>query len=89
MVPPYVTDIEADRRRPSPEKLARIAEVLGLPLEELEALDPRLTPKVREWMEDRPAVSRLLRKLQGTPDPDALLERIEQMVEDEKAKGDG
>jgi transcriptional regulator with XRE-family HTH domain len=81
--PPFVTDIEADRRRPSPEVLARIAEVLDLSLGELEALDPRITPEVKEWMNEEPRVSSLLRRLRDDPDRDELLRRIEQVVDRE------
>jgi transcriptional regulator with XRE-family HTH domain len=83
VVPPFITDIEADRRRPSPEVLARIAGVLDVPLAELEALDPRLPPEVKEWMAEEPRVGRLLRQLREAPDPDSLLERMERVVEDE------
>lgn len=78
--PPYVTDIEANRRRPGPEVLGRISERLGIPLGELQALDPRISPGVKEWMEDEPRVSRLLRRLQDSPDRDDLLRRIEEVV---------
>jgi transcriptional regulator with XRE-family HTH domain len=79
--PPFVTDIEADRRRPSPEVLGRIAEVLELPLAELEALDPRITPEVKEWMDEEPRVSSLLRRLRDDPDRDELLRQMEQVVD--------
>jgi hypothetical protein len=39
-----LTDIEADRRRPGPEVPERITTVLGIPPDELQALDPRITP---------------------------------------------
>ena len=78
--PPYVTDIEAGRRRPSQEVLGRISERLGIPLSDLESLDPRIPHEVKEWMEDEPRVSRLLRRLQDSPDRDELLRRMEQVV---------
>lgn len=79
--PPFVTDIEADRRRPSPEVLDRIASVLDLKLAELQALDPRITPEVKEWMDEEPRVSSLLRRLRDDPDRDELLRQIEQVVD--------
>jgi transcriptional regulator with XRE-family HTH domain len=78
--PPYVTDIEADRRRPGPEVLGRISEKLKIPLPELQALDPRIPREVKEWMEDEPRVSRLLRRLEDSPDRDDLLRQIEEVV---------
>jgi transcriptional regulator with XRE-family HTH domain len=88
VAPPFVTDIEADRRRPSPEVLARIAQVLGVPLAELEALDPRLTAEVKEWIADEPRVGRLLRQLREAPDPNSLLGMIEDVVEREAKRED-
>ena len=87
--PPFVTDIEADRRRPGPEVLARIAEVLELPPGELEDLDPRITPEVKEWMNEEPRVSSLLRRLREDPDREELLRRIEQVVDREPDQDDG
>lgn len=85
---PFITDIEADRRRPSPEVLARIAGVLDLPLAELEALDPRLPREVKEWIDEEPRVGRLLRQLREARDPDSLLQEIERVVEDETNQED-
>ncbi|MGH3181354.1 MAG: helix-turn-helix domain-containing protein [Streptosporangiaceae bacterium] len=77
--PPFVTDIEADRRRPSPEVLGRIAGALDVPLAELEALDPRITP---EGMDGRGATGgSLLRRLRDDPDRDELLRQMEQVVD--------
>ncbi|SRR6266511_799298 len=88
---PFVTDIESDRRRPGPDVLARIAERLSIPLEELQALDPRITPEVKEWMDDEPRVSRLLRQLRDSPDRDRLLHEMEKVVrrDDEDEGGEG
>jgi transcriptional regulator with XRE-family HTH domain len=86
--PPFVTDIEADRRRPSPEVLGKIADVLGIPLAELQALDPRITPEVKEWMDEQPRVSSLLRRLQDNPARDELLSQIEELVQREQHTGE-
>lgn len=80
---PHVTDIEMDRRRPSPKLLARIAEKLGIALDELEELDARLRPEVKEWMEERPEVSQLLRRLKDAPDPEQLLRKLRRIVDSE------
>ena len=82
VAPPFVTDIEANRRRPGQDVLAKIAAVLDLPLEELQALDPRLTPEVKEWIEEEPRVGTLLRRLSENPQRDVLLGRIEDVVRD-------
>jgi transcriptional regulator with XRE-family HTH domain len=82
--PPFVTDIEADRRRPGQEVLTRAASILSIPLEELQALDPRVSPEVKEWMEEEPRVSTLLRRMSEAPDREALLGQVEQVVEREQ-----
>lgn len=83
---PYVTDLEAGRRHPSPEILARIASELDLPVSELEALDTRLSPDVRRWVETQPEVAQLLRTLKGSPRrrQAQMLRQIRRMVEEEE-----
>lgn len=84
VAPPFVTDIEADRRRPGPEVLEKIAGILGIPLGDLQELDPRIPPEVKEWMDEEPRVASLLRRLRDDPQRDALLRQIEQVVEAEQ-----
>ena len=81
IAPAFVVDIEAGNRMPRHEVLARIADTLSVPLAELQALDPRITPEVREWMDGNPRVSGFLRRLHARPDRDALLLTLEQTVE--------
>ncbi len=82
VTPPYVTDLEADRRRPGPEVLARMAAELGLPVEQLEALDTRLRPEVRKWVESEPEVGQLLRRLKDSPRRDAVLRKLRRLIEE-------
>jgi transcriptional regulator with XRE-family HTH domain len=83
---PYLTDLEAGRRHPSPEVLQRIAAALELPAAELEKLDTRLSPEVRRWVETQPEVARLLRTLQGTPRKrrEEVLRRMRKLIDEEK-----
>jgi transcriptional regulator with XRE-family HTH domain len=83
---PYLTDLEAGRRHPSPEVLARIAGALGLQAVELEALDTRLSPEVRRWVETQPDVARLLRTLQSSPRKrrEQMLRRLRRMVDEDQ-----
>jgi transcriptional regulator with XRE-family HTH domain len=85
---PYLTDLEAGRRNPSPEVLHRIAEALELPPAELEALDTRLSPEVRRWVETEPDVARLLRTLQSTPRKrrEQMLRRLRRLVDEDPKK---
>jgi transcriptional regulator with XRE-family HTH domain len=78
---PFVTDLEAGRRNPSPDVLARIAAELAMPLEVLEALDTRLSPEVRRWVESEPEIGRLLRTIKSSPRRREMLRRIKRMVE--------
>jgi hypothetical protein len=61
--------------------LRRLADVLGIPLAGLQALDPRITPGVQEWMEEQPRVGALLRRLSERPDRDAVLAELEAFEE--------
>jgi transcriptional regulator with XRE-family HTH domain len=86
IAPAFVTDIEAGRRMPSAEVLARIAAALSIPLAELQDLDPRVTPEVRKWMEAEPRVSSLLQRLEGHRGRDALLARMEHLIDNSTEK---
>jgi transcriptional regulator with XRE-family HTH domain len=76
VTPAYVADIESSRRLPSTELRARISSVLGISPAELEAADDRLSPDLREWIEERPQLAGLLRSLRATPDSDMLIQRL-------------
>ncbi len=82
VTPPYVTDLEADRRRPGPEVLARMAAELGVPASRLEALDTRLRPEVRKWVESQPEVGQLLRRLKDSPQREAVLRKLRRLIDD-------
>jgi transcriptional regulator with XRE-family HTH domain len=76
VTPAYVADIESSRRLPSTELRARISSVLGISLEELEAADDRISPDLREWIEERPQLTALLRSLRASPESDMLIQRL-------------
>ena len=80
---PFLSDLEAGRRYPGPEVLARIAAELEAPLDELEAEDNRLQPEVRRWVESEPELSRLLRTLKSSPRRDELLRRMRRLMDEE------
>src|SRR5438046_1875915 len=61
VTPAYVADIEAGRRLPSPELKERIAATLDIPAEELTAADKRLPNDLRDWIEERPKLTAMLR----------------------------
>jgi transcriptional regulator with XRE-family HTH domain len=80
VTPAYVADIEASRRIPSAELKAKIATTLGIPPEELDATDVRLTPDLREWIEERPNLIGLLRSLRSSPESDMLIQRLSRFM---------
>ena len=82
---PYLTDLEAGRRHPGPDVLRRLAQALELLPAELEALDTRLSPEVRRWVETEPDVARLLRTLQSSPRRRRaeMLRRLRRLVDEE------
>ncbi|MBZ5555231.1 MAG: helix-turn-helix domain-containing protein [Acidobacteriia bacterium] len=76
VTPAYVADIEASRRLPSGELKKRISSVLEIPPEELAAADYRLSPDLRDWIEERPKLTNLLRSLRASPQSDMLIQRL-------------
>ena len=76
VTPAYVADIEASRRIPSAELKAKIATALGIPSEELDATDVRLTPDLRDWIEERSQLTALLRSLRSSPESDMLIQHL-------------
>lgn len=69
----HLSDIELGRRNPSPSLLAKMADVLGVELEELQRLDAR------------PPVEEMRRRIESDP---ALGIAFRQVVEDESVSGE-
>jgi len=80
VTPAYVADIEAGRRLPSAELRERIAVALEIPPEELAAADSRLTPDLRDWIEERPKLTGLLRSLRSSPESDMWIQRLSRLI---------
>jgi transcriptional regulator with XRE-family HTH domain len=80
VTPAYVADIEAGRRLPSAELKERIATALAIPPDELAAADVRLAPDLREWIEERPELTGLLRSLRSSPESDMLIQRLARLI---------
>jgi len=80
VTPAYVADIEAGRRLPSAELRERIAVALEIPPEELAAADSRLTPDLRDWIEERPKLTGLLRSLRSSAESDMLIQRLSRFI---------
>jgi transcriptional regulator with XRE-family HTH domain len=80
VTPAYVADIEAGRRLPSVELKERIAAALEIPPDELAAADARLTPDLRDWIEERPELTGLLRSLRSSPESDMLIRRLSRLI---------
>lgn len=80
VTPAYVADIEAGRRLPSAELKERISSVLEIPAEELAAADSRLTADLRDWIEERPQLTGLLRSLRASPESDMLIHRLGRFI---------
>lgn len=76
VTPAYVADIEASRRIPSTELKAKIASALGISDEELAASEVRLAPDLRDWIEERPQLTAVLRSLRASPESDMLIQRL-------------
>jgi transcriptional regulator with XRE-family HTH domain len=86
VTPSYVSDIENNRRVPSEEVLARIADVLDLPLEELVARAGRLGSDAERYMRETPVATTLFRRISDEKLTEGeireLLNRVEQIRRD-------
>jgi len=80
VTPAYVADIEAGRRLPGAELKGRIAAILAIPPEELAAADYRLTADLRDWIDERPQLTALLRSLRASHEPDMLIRRLARFI---------
>ena len=57
-----------------------MSSTLQIPLEDLVAADSRLNADLRNWIEERPPLTALLRTLQSSPDSDVLIQRLTRFV---------
>jgi transcriptional regulator with XRE-family HTH domain len=80
VTPAYVADIEANRRFPSAELRQRMSAVLEIPPDKLAAADYRLSPDLRDWIEERPQLITFLRLLQASPVSDMLIQRLTRFI---------
>src|SRR6266700_1822249 len=80
VTPAYVADIEAGRRLPSADLKKKISSVLEVPAEEVAAADSRLTPDLRDWIEERPQLIAILRSLHAAAKSDTLIQRLGRFI---------
>ena len=76
----YVADIEAGRRLPSADLKERLSAVLEIPFEELASADSRLTPDLRDWIEERPDLTLFFDRCEPPPESDMLIQRLSRFV---------
>lgn len=65
----HQSDIEHNRRKPSPPLMKKMAEALGVDLEELNARDARMPADMKEWVEKHPELTNLLKELRKSGRP--------------------
>lgn len=70
---PFLCDVEQDRRKT--KCLDELAKALDVPPEKLRALDNRVTPDLKAWLEKNPGVLAVLRQMhaQGSNDVPFLM----------------
>ena len=74
---PFLSDLEHGRRQT--DRYSELAEALGVPEADLRALDPRVTPELKDWLATNPRLVSLLKDMQasGRPVPlEALRETL-------------
>jgi transcriptional regulator with XRE-family HTH domain len=72
--PPFLSDLEHNRR--TTNKLARIATVLEVSLEDLQQLDGRVPEDLRDWLMKHPKVIGLLRDIKDRKCSPLILKRV-------------
>ncbi|MFA6093764.1 MAG: helix-turn-helix transcriptional regulator [Elusimicrobiota bacterium] len=83
--PAHMSDIENGNRNPSDELLAKIAENLRAPVDELKKFDSRINSDVRKWAENHPSVGVMLRHLKDSgQDPDVLMKDVLKKLSEDK-----
>ena len=80
VTPAYVADLEASRRLPSADLKAKLASALDIAAEELAAADLRLTADLKDWIEERPQLTAVLRSLRSSPEADMLIQRLARLM---------
>ena len=80
VTPAYVADLEAGRRSPGADLKERLATALDISTEHLAAADSRLMADLREWIEERPQLTAVLRSLQASPNSDRLIQRLSRFI---------
>lgn len=76
----YVADIEAERRLPSADLKGRLATVLEIPMDDLAVADSRLPPELKDWIEERPQLTALLKSLHASTEADGIIKRLSRFV---------
>lgn len=76
----YIADIEAERRLPSADLRARLAAVLGIATDDLAAADSRLPSEIKDWIEEKPQLTALLKSLHASSEADAIIKRLSRLV---------
>ncbi|MGD9902811.1 MAG: helix-turn-helix domain-containing protein [Vicinamibacterales bacterium] len=80
VTPAYVADIEAARRAPSDQLREKLADALEIPAEDLRAADTRLPGDLRDWIEERPELTAILKSLRSSRDSDILIQRLSRFI---------
>lgn len=79
---PFLSDLERDKRRPTDETLMAIAKKLSVTFEELKKFDGRINDEVKEWLNEKPLMGTLMRKMVQMPERERekIVNEIEKAV---------
>ncbi|MGH2366296.1 MAG: helix-turn-helix domain-containing protein [Chloroflexota bacterium] len=84
----YIADLEANRRLPSEAIAVKLAEQLGLDMDDLLACMGRLRAAVTDYLRERPATGKLLGRIAERKLTDVQLEHLLQEVDRLATAGD-
>ncbi|MFH1653611.1 MAG: helix-turn-helix transcriptional regulator [Pseudomonadota bacterium] len=80
IAPAYLVDIEKDRRIPSQDIIQKIADLLDVPIVELQQFGSDIPKPVKEWLEGNPVISKILNLIKKTSIPEKTISDFESFI---------
>ncbi len=87
--PSYISDIENDRRVPSEEVMAQLADLLKLDFNDLTARGGRVGDRAERYLKNHPTAGALFRRMSDKRLPEEELQKLLRTVENMEPKKKG
>ncbi len=80
IAPAYLVDIEKDRRIPSQDITQKIADLLDIPIADLQQFGSDVPKPVKEWLAGNPIISKILSLIQKSSIPEKTISDFESFI---------